>query len=108
MLGYMANITYIQVTGEAEYADDTPMPPNGLHAALVLSKKPHARIIKIDDSEAISSPGFVSLFLAKDVPSDNKIGPVVADEDLFAVDYVTCVGQVFSLLDNVLLVVCLS
>eukprot|EP00256_Glycine_max_P054687 XP_014621575.1 xanthine dehydrogenase 1 isoform X3 [Glycine max] len=84
----------VQVTGEAEYADDTPMPPNGLHAALVLSKKPHARIIKIDDSEAISSPGFVSLFLAKDVPSDNKIGPVVADEDLFAVDYVTCVGQV--------------
>ncbi|KAH1104771.1 hypothetical protein GYH30_038233 [Glycine max] len=84
----------LQVTGEAEYADDTPMPPNGLHAALVLSKKPHARIIKIDDSEAISSPGFVSLFLAKDVPSDNKIGPVVADEDLFAVDYVTCVGQV--------------
>lgn len=101
-------LSYIQVTGEAEYTDDTPMPPNGLHAAFVLSKKPHARINRIDDSGAISLPGFVSLFLAKDVPSDNKIGPVVADEDLFAVDYVTCVGQVFSLLDNVLLVVCLS
>ncbi|RDY01496.1 Xanthine dehydrogenase 1 [Mucuna pruriens] len=84
----------LQVTGEAEYADDAPMPPNGLHAALVLSRKPHARIIRIDDSAAISSPGFVSIFLAKDVPGDNKIGPVVADEDLFAVDYVTCVGQV--------------
>ncbi|XP_020224750.1 xanthine dehydrogenase 1 [Cajanus cajan] len=87
----------LQVTGEAEYADDTPMPPNGLHAALVLSRKPHARIIRIDDSEAISSPGFVSLFLAKDIPGDNKIGPVVADEDLFAVDYVTCVGQVIGI-----------
>lgn len=101
-------LSYIQVTGEAEYTDDTPMPPNGLHAAFVLSKKPHARINRIDDSGAISLPGFVSLFLAKDVPGDNKIGAVVADEDLFAVDYVTCVGQVFSLLDNVLLVVCLS
>ncbi|KAJ1406943.1 Aldehyde oxidase/xanthine dehydrogenase, a/b hammerhead, partial [Sesbania bispinosa] len=82
------------VTGEAEYADDIQMPPNGLHAALVLSRKPHARILAIDDSGARSSPGFVDLFLAKDVPCDNKIGPVVADEELFAVEYVTCVGQV--------------
>ncbi|TKY48375.1 Xanthine dehydrogenase 1 [Spatholobus suberectus] len=87
----------LQVTGEAEYADDTPMPPNGLHAALVLSRKPHARIIRIDNSGAMSSPGFVSLFLVKDVPGDNKIGPVVADEELFAVDYVTCVGQVIGI-----------
>jgi len=77
------------------------MPPNGLHAALVLSRKPHARIISIDDSEAISSPGFVSLFLAKDIPGDNKIGPVVADEELFAVDHVTCVGQVPILLNSI-------
>ncbi|KAK7325036.1 hypothetical protein VNO77_29072 [Canavalia gladiata] len=84
----------LQVTGEAEYADDIPMPPNGLHAAFVLSSKPHARILRIDDSGAISSPGFVGLFLAKDVPGDNKIGPVVADEDLYAVEYITCVGQV--------------
>ncbi|KAH0852828.1 LOW QUALITY PROTEIN: hypothetical protein HID58_093669 [Brassica napus] len=85
---------YETVTGEAEYTDDTPVPPNTLHAALVLSKMPHARIISIDDSESKSSPGFAGLFLAKDVPADNKIGPVVADEELFATDVVTCVGQV--------------
>ncbi|XP_048626135.1 xanthine dehydrogenase 1 [Brassica napus] len=84
----------MQVTGEAEYTDDTPVPPNTLHAALVLSKMPHARIISIDDSESKSSRGFAGLFLAKDVPADNKIGPVVADEELFATDVVTCVGQV--------------
>ncbi|XP_016182608.1 xanthine dehydrogenase 1 [Arachis ipaensis] len=84
----------LQVTGEAEYADDIQLPLNGLHAALVLSRKPHARILSIDGSEAMSSPGFVGLFLAKDVPADNKIGPVVYDEELFATDYVTCVGQV--------------
>ncbi|KAJ4979755.1 hypothetical protein NE237_010535 [Protea cynaroides] len=84
----------LQVTGEAEYIDDTPMPPNGLHAAFVLSRKPHARILSIDDSEAKSSPGFEGLFLHKDVPGDNNIGPVVHDEEIFASEFVTCVGQV--------------
>ncbi|KAJ7980773.1 putative Xanthine dehydrogenase [Quillaja saponaria] len=84
----------LQVTGEAEYADDTPLPPNGLHAALVLSRKPHARILSIDDSGAKSSPGFWGIFLANDVPGDNKIGPDIADEELFATEFVTFVGQV--------------
>ncbi|KAL8465182.1 hypothetical protein ACS0TY_034614 [Phlomoides rotata] len=84
----------LQVTGEAEYTDDVPMPPNSLHAALILSKKPHARILSIDDIAAKSSPGFTGIYYAKDVPGDNMIGPVVADEELFASEVVTCVGQV--------------
>ncbi|KAK4384529.1 Xanthine dehydrogenase 1 [Sesamum angolense] len=84
----------LQVTGEAEYTDDVPMPPNSLHAALVLSRKPHARILEIDDVAAKSSPGFAGIFFAKDVPGTNKIGPIVADEELFASGIVTCVGQV--------------
>ncbi|MBA0800489.1 hypothetical protein Gohar_010917, partial [Gossypium harknessii] len=87
----------LQVTGEAEYADDSPIPPNGLHAALVLSKKPHARILSIDDSGAKASPGFAGIFFAKDVPGSNKIGPVVLDEELFASEFVTCVGQVIGI-----------
>ncbi|TMX00398.1 hypothetical protein EJD97_000888 [Solanum chilense] len=84
----------LQVSGEAEYTDDAPMPPNSLHAALILSKKPHARILSIDDSGARSSPGFAGIFLAKDVPGNNMIGPVVHDEELFASEFVTSVGQV--------------
>lgn len=84
----------LQVTGEAEYADDTPLPPNCLHAALILSRKPHARICSIDDSGAKLSPGFAGIYLAKNVPADNNIGPVVEDEELFASEFVTCVGQV--------------
>uniref|UniRef100_A0A2P2KBD2 xanthine dehydrogenase n=1 Tax=Rhizophora mucronata TaxID=61149 RepID=A0A2P2KBD2_RHIMU len=83
----------LQVTGEAEYTDDTPMPSDGLHAAFILSTKPHARIVSIDDSRAKSSPGFAGIFLAKDVPGDNHIGPVIDDEELFASEIVTCVGQ---------------
>lgn len=70
------------------------MPPNGLHAALILSKKPHARILSINDIAAKSSPGFAGIFFAKHVPGRNKVGPVVEDEELFATEIVTCVGQV--------------
>ncbi|GAB2277012.1 xylitol dehydrogenase [Dionaea muscipula] len=87
----------LQVTGEAEYTGDVPLPPNALHAALVLSRKPHAHIISIDDSGARSSPGFAGIFFAKDVPGDNMIGPTIADEELFATEFVTCVGQVIGI-----------
>ncbi|VAH17397.1 unnamed protein product [Triticum turgidum subsp. durum] len=87
----------LQVTGEAEYVDDTPTPPNNLHAALVLSKKAHARILSIDDSVAKCSPGFAGLFLSKDVPGSNHIGPIIHDEEVFASDIVTCVGQIIGI-----------
>ncbi|KAF5956833.1 hypothetical protein HYC85_004058 [Camellia sinensis] len=81
---------------QAKYTDDTPMPPAGLHGALILSQKPHARILAINDSGAKSSPGFAGFFFSKDVPGDNMIGPVIFDEELFATEFVTCVGQIFS------------
>ncbi|TVU00883.1 hypothetical protein EJB05_53661 [Eragrostis curvula] len=87
----------LQVTGEAEYTDDTPTPPNTLHAALVLSKKAHARILSIDDSLAKSSPGFAGLFLSKDVPGANHTGPIIHDEEVFASEVVTCVGQIIGI-----------
>ena len=90
----MLYLPLCQVTGEAEYTDDTPTPPNTLHAALVLSKKAHARILSIDDSIAKSSPGFVGLFLSKDIPGTNHTGPIIHDEEVFASEVVTCVGQV--------------
>ncbi|VAI54626.1 unnamed protein product [Triticum turgidum subsp. durum] len=98
----------LQVTAEAEYVDDTPTPPNTLHAALVLSKEAHARILSIDDSVAKCSPGFAGLFLSKDVPGANSIGPIrflhkknigpiIHDGEVFASDVVTCVGQIIGI-----------
>ncbi|XP_020244475.1 xanthine dehydrogenase-like isoform X1 [Asparagus officinalis] len=87
----------LQVTGEAEYIDDMPIPQYTLHAALLLSEKPHARILSIEDSLAKLSPGFVGLFLSKDIPGSNKIGVIVQDEQVFATDIVTCVGQVIGI-----------
>lgn len=84
----------LQVTGGAEYTDDVAVPPHALHAALVLSKKAHARILSIDDSLAKTSPGFEGLFLSRDIPGSNNVGAVIHDEELFASEIVTCVGQV--------------
>ncbi len=48
-----------QVTGEAQYVDDLPLPNNALHAAFVLSTRPHAKILSIDSSAAEQvRPGF--------------------------------------------------
>ena len=41
-----------QVTGEAQYVDDLPLPNNALHAAFVLSTRPHAKILSIDSAAA--------------------------------------------------------
>lgn len=59
-----------------------------------MSKKPHARILSIDDDAAKGSPGFAGIFYAKDVPGQIMVGPIVYDEELFASEIVTCVGQV--------------
>jgi xanthine dehydrogenase/oxidase len=87
----------LQVTGEAEYVDDIAMPLHGLHAGLVLSTRPHARIVSIDSSEAEKQPGFEGFFSAKDVPGANDIGAIVHDEEVFATKTVTCVGQVIGI-----------
>ena len=42
----------------------------------------------------MQAAGVAGFFGAKDVPGDNRIGAVVHDEELFATELVTCVGQV--------------
>ncbi len=44
-------------------------------------------------------PGVVGFYSAKDVPGSNMIGPVWTDEEVFAVEEVTAVGQVRGLVD---------
>jgi CO/xanthine dehydrogenase Mo-binding subunit len=56
-----------KVTGEALYPGDFSM-PGMLHAKILFAKRPHARILNIDTSEAEKVPGVVAIFTAKDVP----------------------------------------
>ena len=83
----------LQASGEAKYVDDIPKPIGTLHAALIVSEKPHAVIKALHISKAMSMPGVVGIHLAADIPGNNAIGPVLLDEEVLATSLVTCVGQ---------------
>ena len=90
----------LQVTGEAQYLDDIPKRSDELYGALVVSDRPHAMLLDVDASEALAMPGVAGFFGAKDIPAggSNWMGPGPAqDEECFATDRVTCVGQVIGI-----------
>ena len=89
---------YGQVSGKANYTDDIPMPATLLHCALVLSTIPHGTIKSVDPSKALKVEGVVGYFSAKDIRGNNKIGPVVKDEECFLTTTVTSVGQVIGII----------
>lgn len=93
----MHKSAYLQVSGEAKYADDLPNTPDTLHAVLVLSTCAHGLIKSIDASEALAMPGVERFFDASIFKTErlgsNKIGPVLKDEECFAEEKVVCVGQ---------------
>ncbi|XP_063595741.1 xanthine dehydrogenase/oxidase-like [Penaeus indicus] len=87
-----------QATGEALYVDDLPRFKDELYGALVLSSRAHARILSIDASEARRMEGIERVFFAEDLEAErNKTGCILLDEEIFASDTVTCVGQVVGL-----------
>ncbi|CAF3610866.1 unnamed protein product [Rotaria sp. Silwood1] len=88
---------YVQTTGEAKYTNDLPSLLNTLHAALVLSTQPNARIKNIYIEAAQRLPGFVSFISYTDVPGSNMTGIIVQDEEVFASCFVPCVGTIIGL-----------
>ena len=60
------------IKGLAHYVDDIKL-PDTLHVAFVRSVYAHARIKSINASEALKSPGVITVYTGKDVA---KVGPV--------------------------------
>ncbi|XP_021345076.1 xanthine dehydrogenase/oxidase-like isoform X2 [Mizuhopecten yessoensis] len=81
------------VTGQAMFLDDMPRFENELYVQPILSTRAHARILSVDKSVAMDTPGVVDVLEASSVPGDNKWGIFVNDEPLFAENEVFCVGQ---------------
>jgi xanthine dehydrogenase large subunit len=81
------------VRGAAQFTADLPLPPGGLHGAVVVSPFAHARWSALDLSRAAAAPGVVAVLTAAELPGRNEIGDVVADEPLLADGEVQCVGQ---------------
>ncbi|MEM3684451.1 MAG: xanthine dehydrogenase family protein molybdopterin-binding subunit [Conexivisphaerales archaeon] len=80
----------LKVTGTANYALDLEL-PGMLYAKLVTSDRPHARIIRIDTTQAEKVPGVVCVATGKDFPF--RIGMYLGDRDLLAIDKVRWVGH---------------
>ena len=88
---------FLHATGEAVYVADIPLPPRSLYGCLIVSDRPHARIKSIDTTDAYGLPGVKSVHLASDIPGINLVGCVVVNEELFATDTVSCIGQMIGI-----------
>nr|POE65989.1 xanthine dehydrogenase [Quercus suber] len=84
-----------QCTGEAQYTDDIPVQRNELYGCLVLSTKPHAKLLKVDTDPAMGVPGVVDYVDHRDLPNPeaNWWGAPNCDETFFALDEVFTAGQ---------------
>jgi 4-hydroxybenzoyl-CoA reductase subunit alpha len=82
-----------KVTGQAKYTGDLRF-PNMLVGKILGSPHPHARILRIDTSEAEKLPGVKAVITHKDVPRlKYGISPARWDENIFCIDKVRFVGD---------------
>ncbi|MDP1533756.1 MAG: molybdopterin-dependent oxidoreductase, partial [Rubrivivax sp.] len=84
---------WLHVSGKARYVDDLPEPAGTLHAALGMAAVAHARILSMDLDPVRAAPGVRAVLAASDIPGANNVGPVIADEPVFAADTVLFHGQ---------------
>jgi 4-hydroxybenzoyl-CoA reductase alpha subunit len=83
----------VKVTGQALYAGDLKF-PNMLFGKILASPHAHARILRIDTSEAERLPGVKAVITHKDVPAKKYgISPARYDENIFCIDKVRFVGD---------------
>ncbi len=89
--------SYTHVRGESVYLDDIPLVNGTLYAAVFDSPVAHGRIKFLDSSEAVAMPGVVRIFTATDIPGENQIGGIIADEELLADAHVHFCGMPIAL-----------
>jgi CO/xanthine dehydrogenase Mo-binding subunit len=82
---------YEKVTGRAKFGGDLEF-ANMLHAKVLRTEYPHAKILKIDTSEAEEMPGVKGVFTAKDIPN-NLFGVIVQDQQVLAEEKVLLAGD---------------
>ena len=94
----MKNIdSYTHVRGESVYLDDIPLLNGTLYACCFDSMIAHGKIISLDTSMALNSPGVVRILTANDIPGQNQIGGIVPDEELLASTHVHFCGMPIAL-----------
>lgn len=82
-----------KVRGEPVFADDLPA-SDALHGVLLFSTEAHARIVDLDVSRALESPGVALVLTGKDVPGRNAFGLFVPEQPVICTDEVNYLGDV--------------
>ena len=83
----------LHLTGSSRFiADEIPL-PEMLYAKFLFSPVAHARITKLDASDANAIPGVEKVVTALDIPGMNQIGLVIQDEPLFPEKEIMYIGQ---------------
>ena len=85
-----------KVTGSLKYTDDLTF-PSMLYGRAKRSDFPHARIEKVDITEARQMPGVVAVLTAKDIPGRNLYGLLTPDQPVFCDTLVRMVGDCLAL-----------
>ena len=88
-----------QCSGEAVYVDDLPVFERELQLFPVQSSLSHARIQRVDVSQALALPGVVAWISHSDIPGCKlwSLAPL-PDEELFPTETVQYVGQIIGLI----------
>jgi CO/xanthine dehydrogenase Mo-binding subunit len=85
-----------RVTGKADYVINMSL-PGMLHAMILRSTAPHARIVRLDVDAARRAPGVITLLTGADIAAHPDIraryGPVFRDQPVLAIDKVRYVGE---------------
>jgi 4-hydroxybenzoyl-CoA reductase alpha subunit len=81
-----------KATGRAIYTDDIQL-PRMLHAKILRSPHAHARIIRVDTSEAEALPGVFACLVGAELPARYGIIPWTPDEQALAADKARYVGD---------------
>jgi xanthine dehydrogenase large subunit len=84
---------HLHVSGTATYTDDLPEPRDLLHIAVGMSSEAHARLLNIDLTSVLATPGVIDVCVAADIQGVNNCGALIADEAILAPDEATYVGQ---------------
>src|SRR5437016_10994738 len=81
-----------RLTGQVRYTGDLVL-PGLLHGRLVRSPYASARIVSIDKSEALATPGVVAVLAAEDLPVPDLRAAIESRSIMLAFERTTYVGQ---------------
>jgi xanthine dehydrogenase D subunit len=82
----------LKVTGEFAYASDL-WHDDMVWGVTLRSPHPHARIRRIDITDALTVPGVTAVLTSDDVPGDNAFGLEHADQPVLASEFVRYEGE---------------